>query len=91
MTFDELTQYFESQDYSVDQITDVVYTVKDCVSGDHCFIEKSEFYNIATLAHYFYELNCDVPDHLEDMVHIYTNWRDHVKNIGFVPREGGDA
>jgi hypothetical protein len=58
---------------------------RNCINGNHCIIEDLGFYNIGTLAHYIYQLNIDVPEEVEDFIQVYTNWREHVKNVGFVP------
>lgn len=75
MTFDKLKDHCISEGCSFDHLGYNVYLVKNCINAHVCLIEDIPFYNIATLAHYFYELKISAPFEVEDFIHIYNNFR----------------
>ena len=77
MTYSELKEHCEGEGCSFDHLGDNVYLAKNCINGHVCVVEDIPFYSIATLAHYFYELNIAVPYEVEDFIHIYNNFRDN--------------
>lgn len=86
MNFQALKKHLDENGCSIDHLADNVYMAKNCIGAEHCIVEDLPFYNIGTLAHYFYQLSIPIPESLDDLVHVYTNWREHVKEVGFVPK-----
>jgi len=87
MTFDNFKKHLLECACSVEPFVDNIYIVSNCINGEVCILEELPYYDISSLAAYIYHLNIDVPEEIEDFIHVYTNWREFVKREGFVPKK----
>jgi hypothetical protein len=84
MTFTELREYlYDECGCDVEHLEENLYLAKNCINGNFCLIQDLPFYFTATVCHYFYQLAIDVhPDFIE-FANVYTNFRVHIKDVGF--------
>ena len=81
MRFNELKEHCEDEGCNFVLLENNLFMAKNCINGTHCMIEELEFYGIATLCHYFHELNIVVPEPFIDYYHIYTNGREEFNRM----------
>jgi hypothetical protein len=77
MTFNQLKTYLEEEGCTFEHLDQNIYMAKNCINAEICILEDLSFYNTVTLAHYFYELKVQPPDHLQDFLHVYDAFRNN--------------
>lgn len=78
MTFENIKEYCEDEGCQFEHLEGIVYLAKNVINGHCCFIEDLEFYNTATLCNYFYELNINAPESVQDFIHVYYSFRNNI-------------
>ncbi len=80
MSFDDIVAHVSEEGCNLVDLGDNLFLVRNCINGNHCLLERMEFYGIATLCHYIWELKIEVPLAIEDPYHVYSNFRNILDN-----------
>jgi hypothetical protein len=78
MTFEQICSHIKEEGCSLVDLDDNLFLARNCINGNPCLIERLEFYGIGTICHYIWELNVSVPNEIEDLYHVYSNFRNNL-------------
>jgi hypothetical protein len=72
MNFSQLTNHLTNEcGCNIDHLGENIHIAKNCINGEMVIIEDLPFYETAMLAYFFHTLNVDIPENLQEFIHVF--------------------